>query len=198
VRARLRGRSVRGRLAAGGRTVTALVAAFVATAVLGGCAASGPLPSSPAVAPADSPRPSMTVSPAVGQTRGLLVRALGEHNLVLSDSQAPIRPAEAPLLAAAPRAVYQVLLPKDPTKGFIVVYEFPDDGRAAAAAAEEQAYLATGPGRVQRPQGTVTVIRGVGTTVVFYDWLPGAAQDPAAPGIQAALETLGVGYPVAS
>ncbi len=117
---------------------------------------------------------------------------------MLSDSQAPIRPAEAPLLATAPRAVYQVVLPKDPTKGFIVVYEFPDAAQAAAAATEEQAYLATGPGRVQRPQGTVSIIRGVGSTVIFYDWLPGAAEDPAAPGIQAALETLGVGYPVAS
>ena len=51
---------------------------------------------------------------------------------------------------------------------------------------------------VQRPQGSVSIIRGVGSTVIFYDWLPGAAEDPAAPGIQAALETLGVGYPVAS
>ena len=43
------------------------------------------------------------------------------------------------MLAAAPRAVYQVILPKDPTKGFIVVYEFPDPDRAAAAATEQQA-----------------------------------------------------------
>jgi len=102
------------------------------------------------------------------------------------------------MLAAAPRAVYQVLLPKDPSKGFIVVYEFPDATSAAAAATEEQAYLATGPGRVQRPQGTISVIRTVGPTVIFYDWLPGAAQDPSAPGIQQALETVGIGYPVAS
>ena len=110
---------------------------------------------------------------------------------MLADSQAAVRPAEAPLLGAAPRAVYQVLLPKDPTNGFIVVYEFADAARAAAAAAEQQAYLGTGPGRVQRPQGTVTVIRQVGSTVVLYDWLPAASQDPSAAGIQAALETLG-------
>ena len=77
-------------------------------------------------------RRAMTVSPAVNQTRIELVRALGAHNLVLTDSQAPVRPAEAPLLAAAPRAVYQVILPKDPSHGFIVVYEFPDPARAAA------------------------------------------------------------------
>jgi hypothetical protein len=140
----------------------------------------------------------MTVTPTVALTRAQLVGALGARNLVLSDSQAAVRPAEAPLLGSAPRAVYQVLLSKDPTKGFIVVYEFPDPSRAADAAAEQQAYLATGPGRVQRPQGTVTVIRQVGPTVVLYDWLPAASQDPSAVGIQAALETLGVGYPVAT
>ena len=160
-----------------------------------GCAAAGPPATVP---PAASVRPAMTVTPAVNLTRTELVRVLGVRNLVLADSQAPIRPGEAPLLAAAPRAVYQVLLPKDPTKGFIVVYEFPDDARAAAAAAEEQAWLATGPGRVQRPQGTVTVLRQVGSTVVFYDWLPGASLDPSAPDVQATLETLGVGYPVAN
>jgi hypothetical protein len=140
----------------------------------------------------------MTVSPAVNQTRIELVRALGEHNLVLTDTQAPVRPAEAPLLGAAPRAVYQVILPKDPTHGYIVVYEFPDAARAAAAAAEQQAYLATGPGRVQTPLGTVSIIRQVGSTVVFYDWLPAGSTDESAPGIQQALETLGVGFPVAS
>lgn len=146
--------------------------------------------------PAASIGPDRTVTPAVNQTRAELVRALGVHNLVLSDSQAAIRPAEAALLTDAPRAVYQVILPKDPSRGFIVVYEFRDSARAAEAAAEEQAYLATGPGRVQTPQGTVTIIRQVGPTVVLYDWLPGASQDPSAVGIQDALETLGVGFPV--
>ena len=51
---------------------------------------------------------------------------------------------------------------------------FPTRG-AAAAAAEEQAYLASGPGRVQTPQGTVTVIRQLGTSVILYSWLPGAS-----------------------
>jgi hypothetical protein len=175
-----------------------MVAVVLLVALVGGaCAASGPPPSAAAV-PGDSVGPGTAVSAAVALTRGELVRALGTKNLVLTDSQAPVRPAEASLLAAAPRAVYQVLLPKDPSKGFIVVYEFPDATHAAAAATEEQAYLATGPGRVQRPQGTISVIRALGPTVIFYDWLPGAAQDPSAPGIQEALETVGTGYPVAS
>ena len=165
--------------------------------VVAGCAASGPAPSVPAAAVPATSTPG-AVSPAVLQTRGELVRALGTQNLVLTDSQSPVRPAESPSLAAAPRAVYQVQLPKDPDKGFIVVYEFPDATQAAAAAAQQQAYLANGPGRVQSPQGTVNVIRALGPTVIFYEWLPGAAQDPSAPGIQQALETIGVGYPVAT
>ena len=148
--------------------------------------------------PVESIGPGRTVSPAVNQTRIELVRALGAHNLVLTDTQAPVRPAEAALLAAAPRAVYQVLLPKDPTHGYIVVYEFPDPASAAAAAAQQQAYLATGPARVQTPLGTVSIIRQVGSTVVFYDWLPEGSPDDSTPGIQAALETVGVGFPVAS
>jgi hypothetical protein len=148
--------------------------------------------------PVESVGPGMTVSPAVSQTRIELVRALGEHNLVLTDAQSPVRPAESPLLGAAPRAVYQVILPKDPSHGYIVVYEFPDEARAAAAAGEEQAYLATGPGRVQTPLGSVSIIRQVGSTVAFYEWLPDGSTDDSAPGIQQALETVGVGFPVAS
>jgi hypothetical protein len=189
-----RATGVRGRFATG--LLLVVGGAALAGTVVAGCATSDST-----VSPADVPAataPGQTVSPAVGLTRGALVQALGQHNLVLTDSQAPVRPAEAPLLAAAPRAVYQVLLPKDPTKGFIVVYEFPDDASATAAAAQQQAYLATGPGRVQRPQGTVSIIRQLGTTVIFYEWLPGASQDDTAPGIQAALETVGTGYPVAN
>ena len=138
----------------------------------------------------------MTVSPAVNQTRAELVRLLAVHQLVLTDTQTPVRPPESPLLTSAPRAVYQVILPKDPTKGYIVVYEFPDSNSAAVAAAEEQHYLASGPGRIQSPQGSIQVLRQLGVTVVLYSWLPGAAQDPAAPEIQQALETLGVGFPI--
>jgi hypothetical protein len=138
------------------------------------------------------------VTPTVNQTRAALVVALGGQSLILTDSQAAVRPAEAALFAAAPRALYQVTLPADPDKGFIHVYEFADPARAAAAAAEQQAYLATGPGRVQTPQGTVTTIRQVGSTVVYYQWLPNAAKDPSAVGIQTALESLGIGFPVAN
>jgi hypothetical protein len=160
---------------------------------LAGCATSGT--SVPSV-PLATLAPAITVSPAVGQTRAELVRALGTANLVLADTQAAVRPAEAPLLAGAARAVFQVTLPADPTRGYIVVYEFADPTRAAEAAAEEQAYLESGPGRVQTPEGTIHVLRQVGSTVVLYEWLPGAAQDPRAPEVQRVLETVGVGYPI--
>jgi hypothetical protein len=78
------------------------------------------------------------------------------------------------------------------------VYDFADSSRAADAAAEEQRYLATGPGRVQTPEGTVHVLRQLGPTVILYDWLPGAAKDSSAPDVQRVLETLGVGYPIDS
>jgi hypothetical protein len=164
-------------------------------AIVAGCATSEAPASSQ---PPASIAPQRSVTPAVGLVRSDLVRVLGERDLVLSDTQAAVQRAEAAMLASAPRAVYQVVLPDDPTRGYIVVYEFADPSRAAAAAAEQQAYLATGPGRVQTPQGTVTIIRQVGTTVVLYEWLPGASRDDRAPAIQTALETLGVGYPVAN
>ena len=179
-----------------GPSVVALAVVLAGALVAAGCAGSAASGAPTAPVPATTARPAMTVTPTVALTRAELVQVLGERNLVLSDSQAALRPAEAPLLGAAPRAVYQVLLPQDPTKGFIVVYEFRDASSAADAAAEQQAYRATGPGRVQTPQGTVTIIRQVGSTVVLYEWLPGASLDPSAAGIQAALETLGVGYPI--
>ena len=177
------------------RLATVALAIALVGAVVNACATTEqPAPTFP---PA-SIGPGMTVSPAVNQTRAELVRVLGAANLVLTDTQAPVRPAESALLAAAPRAVFQVTLSADPTRGFIVVYEFSDSNRAAEAAAEEQRYLASGPGRVQTPEGTVHVLRQVGPTVILYDWLPGAAKDPSAPEIQGALETLGVGYPIDS
>ncbi len=175
-----------------------LIAGFALAASVAGTAGCGAVEDPGRTFPVASVGPAMTVTPAVNQTRTELVRVLDEHGIQLTDTQTPVRMAESPLLTTAPRAVYQAVLPKDPAKGYIVVYEFADPARAAAAAAEQQAYLGSGPGRVQTPQGTVTVIRQVGSTLVLYAWLPGAAADPSAPGIQAALETLGSGFPVAN
>lgn len=182
----------RGRGRVGARPGFALVFA-AALFVVAACGATNqPVPSGPAI----SIGPGTTVSPAVNQTRAELVRVLGTASLVLTDTQAPVRPAESILLTTAPRAIFQVILPADPTRGFIVVYEFRDANLAAEAAAEEQHYLASGPGRVQTPEGTEHVLRQLGPTVILYDWLPGAARDPSAPDVARVLETLGVSFPV--
>jgi len=170
-----------------------LVAASLA--ILAGCAAGTSVPPA-ATFPATTTAPDRPVTDAILQTRAAIAIALGERRLTLLDTQAPFRPSEAPLLATAPRAIYQAWMPQDPDRGLIAVYEFPDEQRASAAAAEQQQWLATGPGRVQSPEGTVHVIRGLGATVIVYDWLPGAAIDATAPDIQAALESIGIPYPI--
>ncbi len=178
------------------RRVGASTSALAVALLVASVAACSPTDGAAVTYPVGSIGPDKTVSPAVSQTRGQLVAVLGDQNLILNDTISPYRPPESASLASAPRAVYQVTLPADPNGGFIVVYEFPDTAAAAAAAAEMQAYHGTGPGAVQSPLGTVHVIRQVGTTVVYYGWLPGASKDPGAQAIQVALETLGNGYSV--
>ena len=137
-----------------------------------------------------------TTTAAVAETRGALARVLGTKSLQLADPKVPFRPAESSRLAAAPRAVYQVLLPNDPGHGFISVYEFTDPATAALAANEQAAYVGSGPGRVLFPLDTRFVIRQVGTTVVFYTWSPANSPDPQTADIQAALEMMGTGFAV--
>ena len=146
--------------------------------------------------PAGTLGPARTVGPAVAQTRIELVRVLGQRNLVLRDTDAPFRPPEDVTFTTTPRAVYQVVLPDAPTEGFIVVYEFPDATTAAEAAADQAAYLATGPARVQVPFGARHIMRLVGSTVVLYTWVPEGVADERQPDIQPALETLGTGVPI--
>ena len=178
------------------RGAARLLALVAIAAIVVAVAACSPSDGASVTCPVGSIGPDRTVSPAVGLTRGQIAVALGGQNLILTDTESPYRPPESAMLATAPRAVYQVTLPDDPTGGFIVVYEFADASQAAMAAAEQLAYLATGPGRVQSPLGTVHVIRQVGSTVIYYGWLPGNGDDAGGKAVQTALETLGVGYPV--
>lgn len=161
--------------------------------VVGACSPGGPV--GPTYSLSTAPPP--TAAPAaVGATRSDLVRVLGERNLVLQDSPVEFRPAEGPALASAPRTVYQVILPDDPTHGYVVVYALGDVPTAAAAGADQAAYLATGPGRVQMPIGTRHVIRQVGASVVLYSWIPGSSADERTPLIADALASLGIGIDV--
>jgi len=175
-------------------TLKRAAAAVLVAGALAACSTGG----GPTLAtfPAGTLGPAKTVGPTVAQTRIELVRVLGERNLVLRDTEAPFRPPEDVTFTTTPRAVYQVVLPNAPTEGFIVVYEFPDATAAAEAAADQAAYLASGPARVQVPFGARHIMRLVGSTVVLYSWVPEGVADERQPDIQPALETLGTGVPI--
>ena len=144
--------------------------------------------------PPASVGPGSTVSPAVGQTRAAIAAALAPLSLQLDDAQRPFRPAESQRVAAAPRAVYQVVLPGDPDGGQIIVYEFRDAAAAVDAGNELAGYLGTGAGRVQFPLDVQHTIRQVGTTLIFYSWAPSLSPDPGSADIATALATLGIGF----
>lgn len=140
--------------------------------------------------------PDREVTSVVAGTRAEIARVLGERSIILDDLDTPFRPAEGPLLSFAPRVAYQAELPADPGAGIIVVYELTDPGEAGEAAADQAAYLGSGPGRVQYPDPARHVIRVVGSTVIFYTWIPESAEDPSTPDVAAALATLGTGVEV--
>jgi hypothetical protein len=179
-----------------GRVALAIALALALGGMVAACAPGGGV--SVASFPPGTIGPAKTAGAAAAQTRIELVRVLGERNLILQDSEAPFRPPEDQTFTTTPRVLYQVILPDAPSEGFIVVYEFSDANTAAEAAADQAAYLATGPARVQSAFGTRHVIRLVGSTVVLYSWVPEGAVDERQPVVQAALETLGVGVAVPS
>jgi hypothetical protein len=124
------------------------------------------------------------------------ILALGAAGLPTSPADSTYRPPEGPAFAAAPRMVLQARLPDDPDHGFIVVYEFASPAVATAAATEQAAYIASGPGRVQFVPDTRYVLRTLGSTAVFYFWSPGSVTDARAADVATALETLGQAVPI--
>ncbi len=175
---------------------TAVLASVGLLAAFGTSACSGTAPGGGPVTVPASIGPDRTVSPVVFDTRAEIARALGERSVVLEDREAPFRPAEGQILSYAPRVIYQAQLPADPTAGAIVVYELADAPAAAAAAADQAAYLASGPGRVQYPDAARHIIRVLGSTVIFYTWIPESAEDPLTPEVAAALATIGAGVEI--
>jgi hypothetical protein len=172
------------------RAILALIAvAVVAVAACG-----------PAVAP-------RTTFPPLGSTPGTpggataatvrqVIGALAAAGLPAAESLRPYRPPEGPLLAGAPRTIVQAQLPDDPNHGFIVIYAFESSAVALAAAEDHAAYIASGPGQVQFAPDAHFSLRFVGSTVVFFTWLPGAAPDPRTQSIEEALATIGTGVPI--
>jgi hypothetical protein len=174
------------------RTVGGLV---VVALLVAGCGIAASTTGGPSF-PASSVGPSIGTTTAVTETRAAVAAALAAKSLQLGDPRVPFRPPESARLAAAARAVYQVVLPADPAHGFVSVYEFPDAAAAATAGKEQADYVASGPGRVQFPVDTRFLIRQLGTTIVFYAWSPENSPDPRTPDIQSALETLGTAIAV--
>jgi hypothetical protein len=169
--------------------------ALAATVLLAGCGVAAPQ-GSIALPPRDSPSPEATVSAAVDQTRLQIAGALAAAGYQLSTPTIPFRPPESPRLASAPRAVFQVIIPTDPTHGYVVVYEFPDANTAALAGREYAAYLGTGPGKIQFPLDAMHVLRQIGTTLIFYTWSPSAQPGDDAAKIGLALTSIGNGFDI--
>ena len=175
----------------------ALAATFLAGLLAAGCG-TGPAVDRPATFPPTTFGPGQATGADVARTQAEMARALGAASLQLTVPQVPHRPGEAPAFASAPRAVFQVVLPDDPTHGFISVYQFADEAAAAAAGNEQAAYLASGPGRVQFPPDSHFVLRQVGPTVIFFAWSPANSPDERTPEIQRVLETIGTSIPIPS
>lgn len=146
-------------------------------------------PSTVTFPPAEStPAPA---GDATSAARSMVIRALGTVGLQAQDAIHPYRPPEAARFSAAPRTVLQVTLPDDPDHGFVVLYAFSSPAEAEAAAAEQAAYIASGPGRVQFGPGARFVLRLVGATVVFFSWAPDNSPDPRTASIDQALSIVG-------
>ena len=128
---------------------------------------------------------------ATSAARSLVIAALGGAGLQAREAIQPYRPPEAARFSAAPRTVLQVTLPDDPDHGFIVLYAFGLPTDAEAAANEQAAYIASGPGRVQFGPGSRYVLRLVGATVIFFTWSPDNSPDPRTASIDQALSTVG-------
>jgi len=160
--------------------------------LIGGCAA--PAPSGPTYPPE-----GVTPPPAGDATRAALNQVLGALDAAgfeAAIAARPYRPPEAARLAAAPRTVVQVTLTADPARGLLVIYGLDSADAARAAATDQAAYIASGPGRIQFPPDARFVLRIVGSSVVFFAWSPGSAIDLRTGDIAAALETLGTGVAV--
>jgi hypothetical protein len=168
------------------------LAAIVLLALM--VSACGPMASSgPTYPPAGSTR--APAGDATAATRVKIATALAVEGLQSVDAAVAYRPPEGPAFASAPRSVVQVQLPNDPTRGFIVVYAFDSPNAALAAATDQAAYIASGPGRVQFVNDTQFSLRVLGSTAIFFAWSP-TSPDPRTAAIGIALAQVGTAVPI--
>jgi hypothetical protein len=177
------------------RRAVFLAAALIAcVSFLGACSAGGTAP--PTFPPVGaSPAPAGDATAAV---RAEVAGALSVEGLQVVDATVAVRPPEGAIFASAPRTVIRVVLPDDPTHGYIVLYAFASPAAALAAAKDEAAYIASGPGNVQFTPGTQFTLRVSGTSAVFFSWVPDNAPDTRTPSIPIALSQVGVGVDIPS
>jgi hypothetical protein len=166
--------------------------AFAAIVVLAGCSASATL--QPAFPPVGVTPPPVGLATAA--TRAAVTNALSVEGLQVVDAPVAYRPAEGPLFAAAPRSVIQVILPADPSHGFITLYAFASPAAALTAANDQAAYIASGPGRVQFGIDARFNLRVLGSTAVFFWWSPANSPDEHTPAIDLALAQVGTAVPI--
>jgi hypothetical protein len=138
--------------------------------------------------------PAATIGPtgeAATRTRDLVAATLTAKGLQVQEPRTAYRPGESPSLIGVPRQVLQVVLPDDPTHGYVVVYELGTAGEADRVGRDFAAYLASGIGKVQYPFESQFVLRRVGQTLVFFPWTPSGVVDERTPLVAAVLETIG-------
>jgi len=138
------------------------------------------------------------VGVAAAATEQQLIGALAAVGLQAGETNRPFRPPEGPVLAAAPRTVLAVPLPDDPDPGWIVVYALGSEDEAGRAAKDQAAYIASNTGRINFAKGTRFVLRLVGSTVVWFSWLPETSPDRRTATIAQALEAIGTGIDIPS
>ena len=138
--------------------------------------------------------PAPTIAPtgqAAQHTHDLVAKALGDASFQVVDPQTPYRPGESPGLINVPRRVVQAVLPSDPDKGYVVIYELPTAGDADRVGKDFAAYLGSGTGAVQYPRDAQFVLRRVGQTLVFFSWSPLVSPDPEMARLAATIDTIG-------
>jgi hypothetical protein len=160
-------------------------------AVLVGCAPIGAQVTYPPLGVTPAPAGDATAA-----ARTAVTTALGQAGLQVVDPTRAVRPPEGPRFAAAPRTVVRATLPDDPDGGYIVLYAFGSASDADAAAKEQAAYVASGPGRVQFSPGTRFVIQVLDSTAIFFAWSPESSPDRRTGSIEDALHAVGTAIPV--
>jgi hypothetical protein len=138
------------------------------------------------------PAPTMPPTGTAAQyTRDLVAQTLTDASFRVVDPQTPYRPGESPALIEVPRRVLQAVLPSDPDKGYIVIYELPSNDEADRLGKDLAAYLASGTGAVQYQRDEQFVIRRVGPTLVFFSYSPLVSPDAEMARLAATLATIG-------